>query len=83
MGTIIRANSNKIAYGIKELVIDTDADLQKLNVHNLTAGTTVFSIESSQYYILNSAKEWKKFNSLGSGTSTSDIISLDAGSIDK
>lgn len=83
MSTIIKSNGNKVAYGVKELVIDFDADLQKLNVRNLTAGTTVFSIESSRHFILNSKKEWKKIDPLGSGVFTSATINLDGGSIDK
>lgn len=83
MGAILKANSNKVAYGIKDLVIDFDADLKKLNVKALSAGTTVFSIESSKHFILNSKKEWKEIDPLGSGAFTSSTIDLDGGSIDK
>lgn len=83
MGTIIRANSNKIAYGVKELVIDTDAELATLNVSNLAVSTVVFSIESSKYFMLNTQREWKEINPFSSTNSASEILDLDAGSIDK
>ena len=83
MGTIIISNGNKPAYGVKELVIDFDEELEKLNVNHLTSGTRVFSIESSKHFILNSKKEWKEIDPLGSGIFTSTTINLDSGSIDK
>lgn len=83
MGVFIKANSNKIAYGIKDLVIDLDSDLKKLDVKALSAGTTVFSIESSKHFMLNTKKEWKEIDPLGSGAFTSATIDLDGGFIDE
>lgn len=83
MKAIIQSNGNKIAYGVKKLTVDSDADLQNLNVRILTVGTTVFSIESSKYFMLNSKKEWKEINPSGSNIFNPATLDLDGGSIDK
>ena len=72
----IGANRNKIAYGIKHYNLDTEQDLQLINTSRETMGTTAFVIETSQHYMLNSSKEWKKVNASGnsgSGGSSEDI----------
>ena len=54
----ISANGNKPAYGIKEYVLDTRADIKNLPVKGATTGSRAFIIETSEYYMLNSKKEW-------------------------
>ena len=79
MGKIIKANGNKIAYGIKDLIIDTDEELNSLNKKTLTPGTKVFSIASSRSFMLTTNREWKEVLLGANNTTTTD---LDAGSID-
>ena len=61
----IGANRNKKAYGIKHYNLDTEAELAQIKVDREVMGTTAFVIETSQRYMLNGSKEWKKINSLG------------------
>lgn len=77
------ANRNKIAYGIKHYNLDTEADLQEINVNREMMGTTVFVIETSQQYMLNSKKEWKKVNTANnSGGSGSNDEIYDGGGVE-
>ena len=64
----IGANRNKKAYGIKHYNLDTEAELSKINVNREIMGTTAFVIETSQRYMLNGAKEWKKISMATSGS---------------
>ena len=43
-----------------ELVCDTEADVETLPTVNCAAGSSCLVIETSNVYILNSKKEWKK-----------------------
>ena len=64
----IGANGNVKAYGIKHFILDTPADLKDVATENLSTGSTVFVISTSEHYMLNSSKSWIKVN-LGSGSS--------------
>lgn len=80
----IGANRNRLAYGIKHYNLDTESDLQKINTSKEVMGTTAFVIETSQRYILNGSKEWKKIISTsgsGGGSSGGDEI-YDGGGVD-
>lgn len=70
----IFSNSGKVAYGVKELIIDTYNDINKFNVKFLTPGTTVFVIDVSEYYMLNTQLKWVQVDHNGNGL-VSDIIS--------
>ena len=48
-------NSN---YGVKHYNLDNEDDLKNLDLENNVMGTTCFVIETSNYYMLNSKKEW-------------------------
>ena len=56
MFTII-GNSGHTAYGIKEFVCDTIADIDELPI-DIPAGSTAFVIEGSKVFMLNNKKEW-------------------------
>ena len=58
----ILSNSGKLAYGVKEFIIDTYDDINAINVKSITPGSTVFVIDASEYYMLNTKLEWKKVN---------------------
>ena len=59
MGFSIFSNSGKKAYGIKNFIVDTPADIDKLS-KNYTPGCMAFVISNSTYYMLNHQQEWKK-----------------------
>ena len=81
----IGANRNRKAYGIKHYNIDTEDELKKIDVSREVMGTTAFVIETSQRYMLNGSKEWKKINATsggsGSGGGSSEDI-WDGGGVD-
>lgn len=52
----IRANSNRIAYGVKRYTLDTIDDLKKLNISTAFPGSTAFIVETSTRYILNNKR---------------------------
>ena len=79
----IGANRNKKAYGIKHYNLDTEAELSQINVNREVMGTTAFIIETSQRYMLNGSKEWKKINSNNSGGgSGNDDFVYDGGGVE-
>ena len=55
----IMSQSGHQAYGIKEYVVDTVADLRKLPLDD-KMGSVALVIETSNVYILNGEKEWVK-----------------------
>ena len=55
---MIGANGNRPAYGIKHYNADTEKDREAIITVNLTPGSTVFVIETSKHYMLNSARKW-------------------------
>ena len=85
MSTIVR-NSNKIAYGIKHFVVNTETELKEIPLGNVYSGSTALVLESSARYVLNNRLPWVKLAaSYGSGGSTTpdspgDIyVGLDGG----
>lgn len=48
----------KDSYGIRNYIVDTEDDLNTFDVDNLSMGTSCFVINTSNYYMLNSKKEW-------------------------
>lgn len=54
----VTANDGDIAYGIKEIVCDTEEDLKFLP--DCAMGSTVIVIETGSVYIRNSKDEWVK-----------------------
>lgn len=85
----IRANGNKLAYGIKHFVLDDLQDLDKINVYELPAGCTAFIIHTSKKYMLDSNYKWYEIKPSvdtsdeggGSGGDTSDDIIYEGGVI--
>ena len=78
----IGANRNKKAYGIKHYNLDTESDLQLINTDREVMGTTAFVIETSQRYMLNGSKQWKKIStSTGGGGGSNDEI-YDGGGVE-
>ncbi len=78
----IGANRNRKAYGIKHYNLDTEADLATINVNREIMGTTAFVIETSQRYMLNGSKIWKKIaGSTGGGSGSNDDI-YDGGGVE-
>jgi hypothetical protein len=55
----ISTQAGKVTYNLKELIADTYNDISKINVTSLAPGSTVFVIDTSECYMLNSKKEWK------------------------
>ena len=78
----VGANRNRKAYGIKHYNIDTEQDLHDIDVDYEIMGTTAFVIETSQHYMLNGSKEWKKIKvGSGSGGGSNDEI-YDGGGVE-
>lgn len=77
---MIGANRNKVAYGIKHYNTDTENDRLSISTLNLTPGTTVFVIENSKHYMLNSARKWIEINPFGKEATSSG--GQDGGDID-
>lgn len=74
----IGANGNKITYGIKHYILDTEADLDLLPSNRESMGTTCFIIENSKYYMVNGKLEWIEIKpysgSIGEAEEDMDII---------
>jgi hypothetical protein len=64
----IGANGNKITYGIKHYILDTEEDFNLLPSNRESMGTTCFVIKSSKYYIVNGALEWIEITPYNGGT---------------
>jgi hypothetical protein len=81
----IGANGNKITYGIKHYILDTEADLNLLPSNRESMGTTCFIIENSKYYMVNGKLEWIEIKpycgSIGGGTEEDMDIIYDGGHI--
>ena len=78
---MIGANGNKPSYGIKHYNADTEKDRLAIVTLNLTPGSTVFVIENSKHYMLNSARKWVEIHPSGKPSSDSDG-EQDGGDID-
>ena len=78
----IASNSNKIAYGTINYIVDTIADIEKLPT-NIAVGSEAFVTANSTKYILNNQKQWVKVitsTSGGGGELPTDSV-LDGGLI--
>lgn len=87
----IRANGDRTSYGVKHYTLDTIDDLKQLEKKDITPGSTIFIINSSKYYMLNSKSQWVEifpyYNSSNGGSDDDDPGSspgniYDGGSID-
>lgn len=83
----VRANSRRIAYGVKQYTVDEEADLGKIILSTASPGSIAFVLETSTKYILNNKKKWVKVKSSssgsgGSGGSSGGDGDYDGGSID-
>ena len=87
MMTVI-ANRNQMSYGIKHYNVDFPEDIKRINVSTAAPGSTVFVIQDSTRYTLNSRLEWIETKPFGKGSSSSnngsedEIKFYDGGSID-
>ena len=61
----IGANGNKIVYGIKHYNLDTEQDINAIDVRKEIMGCTCFIIETSKYYMLNSSLRWIEITPFG------------------
>ena len=57
----ILSQAGRVDYNTKEFILDTTADLEKLNdiSDSCDAGSTAFVIETSEIYMKNGQGEWK------------------------
>ena len=60
MGFYLKQQSSRLDYSYKEYILDKEEDLDKVPVNGCAPGSTCFIIETSDVYMLNSNKEWKK-----------------------
>ena len=74
---IIKKNSNKIAYGIKHFNVDTVAEIADINLRYVKPGSTVFVIEGSLNYVLNSEYQWVLTAANGGGNSNGSNITIE------
>lgn len=82
----IGANGNVETYGIKHFILDTNNDLPTIATEKLHMGSTVFIINSSEHYMLNSSKKWIKVNldsggGSGGGGSDTPEVEYDGGDV--
>lgn len=83
----VRANSRRIAYGVKQYTVDEEADLEKIVLSTTSPGSIAFVLETSTKYVLNNKREWIKIKSSSSGNGSGGGSSggngdYDGGSID-
>ena len=70
--TVIK-NSNRINYGIKELLVDTLIEKDAINKDELAIGSMVYVTKAQQRYILNTQKEWDLLIDYAANQEPSDI----------
>jgi hypothetical protein len=70
-------------YGIKHYYADTYADVANIPLEDAATGSTVFVIDTSTNYMLNSEKRWISVNlgSSGGGGSTGGNIIYEGGGV--
>lgn len=64
----ILRNSNTIAYGIKDLLFNTIAEMNTYPVRNIYPGTKAVVVESSEIYILDNDYRWQLWERSGCGS---------------
>lgn len=57
MGYSLNKQSNRIDYNVREYICDTEADIADIPT-NCAPGSTIFVIETSNLYMLNTKGEW-------------------------
>ncbi len=62
--------NGKTAYGVKNYILDTIADLDNLPVSG-TPGSTAFVIEESKTYMLGNNEKWTAISSSSAGSGSS------------
>lgn len=60
MGYQLIATGGKGVYNYDEFVADTVEDLKAIPVNQSNVGSTVFVIEGSKVFMLNSERQWKE-----------------------
>lgn len=65
----VRANSRRIAYGVKQYTVDEEADLEKIVLSTTSPGSIAFVLETSTKYVLNNKRKWVKIKSSSGGSS--------------
>ena len=60
MGFYLKQQSSRLDYNYKEYILDKEEDLDEVPITVCASGSTGFIIETSDVYMLNSNKEWKK-----------------------
>lgn len=63
----ISANSDIKAYGVKHFLADTLTDITGIDISTASVGSTCFVIDSSETYMLNHARQWKKIKRTSTG----------------
>lgn len=58
MGYKVTKQNGKTEAYVAELIADTVADLNNINVNNYAAGSTCLVVATKDVYILNTQKEW-------------------------
>ena len=69
MGYAITVNNGKVHYGVNHYTADKVEDLKKIPVG--APGSTVFCIENSQHYMLDTQGYWRKVDLGGNGSGSS------------
>lgn len=69
---ILKQNGQN-AYNIKEFMVDETANIESIELRSVAPGSTCFVIDTSEYYMLNTKKEWIKVNLNGDKT-VQDIV---------
>ena len=69
MNNGILSQSGHTSYGVKEFVVDTADDIEKLPI-DVPMGSAALVIENGAVWMINSKHEWKEI--MSSSTSSSD-----------
>ena len=51
---------NRVDYNYREYYLDTEDELQQINVASCSPGSVAYVIATQKVFILNSKKEWKE-----------------------
>lgn len=60
MGFYLKQQSSRMDYSYREYILDKERDLDEVPITGCAPGSVCFVIETSEVYMLNSNKEWKK-----------------------
>ena len=70
---MFRIAGQRGAHGVVQYVADTSADIAQLPIYH-TPGSTAFVIETSERYMLNNKRIWKKILSSNSSEEYDEVI---------